>query len=335
MRAPGDGARRSGRSVLVTTSYPASPDDPSGHFVAAEVAARRARGERVTVLAPRVGGASGAAEPGVRWLPAYGAFGWPGVLARLRERPLRVLGVLRFVLAARRELARERHAERVVAHFIVPCAWPIAARREGRSLEVVAHGSDVRLLARLPAPLRRHIARRLAGSEVRCTSEELRAELVRALGPLPTCELRVEPPALALPHSPTRAEARAELGIDAHARLIVVAGRLVRAKRVEVALRAALLAPGARAVVVGDGPERAELERRFPEARFVGNVPRRRALTWLTAADVLLSASRLEGAPSVVREARALGTRVVALAAGDLAAWSARDPGLCVLEGDA
>ncbi|HTQ02900.1 MAG TPA: glycosyltransferase family 4 protein [Polyangiaceae bacterium] len=331
MTPPGDGGPRHCRSVLVTTSYPSSPDDASGHFVAAEVRARRARGEHVTVLAPRVAGSSPSPEPDVRWLPAYGAFGWPGALARLRERPWRAFGAMRFVLAARRALACIDDAERVVAHFIVPSAWPIAARAR-LPLEVVAHGSDVRLIGRLPAPLRRRVARRLAGAEVRCASEELRHELLRALGPLPHTKLLVAAPVLELTRPWQRDEARAELGVDARARLIVVVGRLVAGKRVDLALRAAELVPGARVVVVGDGPERGELERRFPFARFVGQVPRSRALAWLAAADVLLSASALEGAPSVVREARALGTRVVAVEAGDLAAWGKRDAGLCVLE---
>ncbi len=334
MTAGRDGATRSGRSVIVTTSYPASPEDPSGHFVAADVALRRARGEHVTVFAPRVTESGGGADADVLRLPAHGAFGWPGALARLRERPWRLFGVVRFVLAARRELARLDGAERVVAHFVVPSAWPIAAGHK-RPLEVVAHGSDVRLLARLPAPLRRHIARRLDGALVRCASEELRGALSRALGPLHRATLAVDAPALAFSRSLTRAEARAELGIAASERVLVVVGRLVASKRVEIAIGAALLVPRARVVVVGDGPEHSKLRRRFPNVCFAGRLPRSAALAWIAAADVLLSASMREGAPSVVREARALGTRVVALAAGDLAAWSERDPGLCVLEGPA
>ena len=85
------------------------------------------------------------------------------------------------------------------------------------------------------------------------------------------------------------------------------------------------------AIVVGEGPERASLERRFPRARFVGHVPRPRALAYVAAANVLVSASLLEGAPTVVREARALGTEVVCLPAGDLRAWAATDPGLHVV----
>jgi glycosyltransferase involved in cell wall biosynthesis len=315
----------------VTTSFPAGPGDASGHFVAAEVRRRRAAGERVIVLAPRTS-AEPSVDPDVHFLPAGDAFGWPGALARLRERPARLLGVVRFVMAARRELAR-RPDERVVAHFVVPCAWPIASGRE--QLEVVAHGSDVRLIERLPAPLRRLIARALAGAEVRCVSDELRVRLERALAPLRAAQLRVEAAALDLGPAPTRGEARAALGVDVATRLIVLVARLISSKRVEVALRAAALVPGALAVVVGDGPERARFEREFPRVRCVGRVSRPEALRWIAAADLLLSASTLEGAPSVVREARALGTRVVTLAAGDLRAWAGRDPGLHVLEAGA
>jgi glycosyltransferase involved in cell wall biosynthesis len=46
---------------------------------------------------------------------------------------------------------------------------------------------------------------------------------------------------------------------------------------------------------------------------------------------VLLSASRHEGAPTVVREARALGTPVVACAAGSLAALAESDDGIWIV----
>jgi glycosyltransferase involved in cell wall biosynthesis len=92
-----------------------------------------------------------------------------------------------------------------------------------------------------------------------------------------------------------------------------------------------VLIPHARIAVVGDGPERSELERRFADVRFVGHVPHSEALSWIAAADVVVSASRDEGAPTVVREARALGVTVVAVPSGDLADWARTDPGLCVV----
>ena len=57
-----------------------------------------------------------------------------------------------------------------------------------------------------------------------------------------------------------------------------------------------------------------------------------RHLRWIAAADVLVSASAHEGAPSVVREARALGVPVVAVSAGDLAQWAERDAGLLLVD---
>lgn len=64
---------------------------------------------------------------------------------------------------------------------------------------------------------------------------------------------------------------------------------------------------------------------------FLGQLPRNETLKWIGAADALVSASRHEGAPTVVREARALGVPVVAAAAGDLLEWAKSDPGLHVV----
>jgi glycosyltransferase involved in cell wall biosynthesis len=83
--------------------------------------------------------------------------------------------------------------------------------------------------------------------------------------------------------------------------------------------------------VLGDGPELERLMARFPAARFIGHVERAQALAYISAADVLVSASLREGAPSVVREARALGTPVVCLEAGDVKKWAETDPGLSVV----
>jgi teichuronic acid biosynthesis glycosyltransferase TuaC len=332
-RVPGS---HQGHVILVTTSYPTHPGDPSGHFVAAEARALARTGCDVSVLAPSVVGRRG---PGferrdgvaLRWLPAGDAFGAPGAWVRLRERPHRALGALRFVHGARREL-RRLEAGRVVAHFLVPSAWPISDAVRA-PLEVVVHGSDLELVEALPRFVRTTIAKSLAGAAIRCVSADLCDRLGIALGAHLAERARVEPSPLELAAVPDRPTARIGLGVAPDARLVVVVGRLVETKRTRVALAAAALVPGAELVVVGDGPERARLERAFPAARFLGAVERPRALAWLSAADVLVCASEREGAPSVVREARALGTRVVALPAGDLEAWSRSDGGLTVLSG--
>jgi len=322
------GARE--RIVVVTTSYPARENDPSGHFVESEVLALSASGHEVTVIAPRP--ATGAEErPGVSWIDGGSAFGWPGASSRVRARPWRAFGAMGFVLRARRALRREAGVTRVIAHFALPSAWPIATARSPHvPLEVVVHGSDARLLVRLPSFVRTRVAQALRSADVRAVSSELRELLVLALGPAIRERIRVAPAPVDVLGVPARGEARRLLGVDACERLIVVAGRLVPEKRVDVALAATRLAGTSRVVVVGDGPERERLARDFPEATFTGLLPRDRALTWISAADILLSASTREGAPSVIREARALGTSVIARASGGL---PAEDGGLFVLEG--
>ena len=48
----------------------------------------------------------------------------------------------------------------------------------------------------------------------------------------------------------------------------------------------------------------------------------------------LLHTSSAEGAPTVIREARALGVPVVACAAGDVASWAESDDGIFVSPAD-
>jgi glycosyltransferase involved in cell wall biosynthesis len=228
-------------------------------------------------------------------------------------------------------LEREGPFDRVVAHWLLPCAWPIAASWQGE-LEAVAHGTDVRLLAALPAVLRQHIARGWLerGLRLRCVSNALRDELLACTTPRLAAQLRVEPLPFSLEPRPERVVARRSLGIDEHARLALLVTRLIPEKRVAVALHAVGRLPGVLVVVVGGGPLLGELRQRFPHVRFTGELPRPRALAWIAAADVMISASKREGAPTASREARALGVPVVACAAGDLLERAADDPGLWI-----
>ena len=95
------------RIAILTTSYPTHPDSPCGHFVQTE-ARELAREAEVVVIAPSPGfehWEGGAAGPTVRWLAGGDAFGWPGVAARLRQRPTRGLALSRWVSRASKELA--------------------------------------------------------------------------------------------------------------------------------------------------------------------------------------------------------------------------------------
>jgi glycosyltransferase involved in cell wall biosynthesis len=114
-----------------------------------------------------------------------------------------------------------------------------------------------------------------------------------------------------------RAAARARLGVDGFTALYL--GRLVPDKGADLLLDA--LPDGVTLLLAGDGPERARLERAAagrPSVRFVGEArgPDKRAL--LAAADALVVPSRRDGAPTVVREALALGLPLVATRAGGI-----------------
>ena len=269
----------------------------------------------------------------VHWLRDRGAFGWPGALARLKERPSRWLGVGEFCVRANRALRLHAPFTRVQAHFLVPCAWPLALSVQPTAeLELVGHGSDVRLFCRLPNPLRKRIARTWLArrAALRVTSTEL-AGLLRDANPELAPALRVEPSPLSIAGVPTRQVARRVLGLDQSQSVALIVGRLVSEKRVALALKALSLLDQIAVVVVGDGPELSALRLRFPHVHFTGFLPRPDALRWIAAADVLVSASAHEGAPSVVREARALGVPVVAVAVGDLAEWAKADRGILLL----
>jgi glycosyltransferase involved in cell wall biosynthesis len=286
------------RVAIVTTSYPNGPADPSGHFVQAEARALEAAGHEVRVIAGE-----------------GSAFGWPGVAARLAQQPWRAFSVASWMGRAAVELRRGAF-ERVVAHWALPCAWPLAWVTAA-PLEVVSHGGDVRALLALPmhGPLVRAIAER--ASVWRFVSEKLRRELEAGLDDdVAECLDRVARVGACAIEMPDVSAAIARRRAEHAGRGVVVAvGRLVASKRVErVIEHVAQARPRDLLVVVGDGPERTRLEAharaRRVDARFVGTVAREEALAWIGAADILVHASRVEGLSTVIREAEALGTPV-------------------------
>jgi glycosyltransferase involved in cell wall biosynthesis len=125
----------------------------------------------------------------------------------------------------------------------------------------------------------------------------------------------VDPPSLA-------PDARAGLGIP-HGRFVVGGiGRLVDQKGWDVLGEAMQLVreqrPDIQAVVVGDGPDRGELERRIPSdaVAFVGY--REQASSLLGAFDVLAVPSRYEAFGRVAAEAMMSGVPVIASAVDGL-----------------
>lgn len=334
------------RIVVVTTSFPRSAEDPSGHFVRSSARALARAGHEVHVIAP---GGSPLASPrekeGLIVHRAGGGalFAWPGALARAREAPWRLLSAGPFALGVLARLKQIGAIDRAVAHWIVPSAFPLLLA-ERAPLEVVAHGADVRLLLSAPRAFRERVLSTLLdrGATFTFAAAALLASLEGTVAPAIALALervaRIEPPAIDVPDVALAARSlRDGLALGLGVRLLVAVARLLPSKRVELAIDAAeALGPDALLVIVGDGPERAALEKRAADrrvrARFTGALHRREALAWVAAADVLLHPSGVEAAPTVIREARALGTRVVACDAGDVRAWAQDDAGITMVE---
>ncbi|HUK96787.1 MAG TPA: glycosyltransferase family 4 protein [Gaiellaceae bacterium] len=157
-------------------------------------------------------------------------------------------------------------------------------------------------------------ARTLALSRARTivVPSEYLARIARGFGVDPARVLVVPNPAPDVP--PSRQEPRPGT--------FVYAGRLTRQKALGIAIDAVALVPGARLVVVGDGPERAMLENRALRAglegriAFLGAQPRERVLEELGSAWASVLSSDWENLPHAAVESLAVGTPVVATSVG-------------------
>ena len=117
---------------------------------------------------------------------------------------------------------------------------------------------------------------------------------------------------------------RERLGLPDGEFIVLFVGLLVPVKGVDllVGALAELVDPKPLCLLIGDGPERPELERQAAELgvgerlRFVGCRSSDEIPTWMGAADILVLPSRSEGRPNVVLEAQACGLPVVATRVG-------------------
>jgi len=263
---------------MLTTSYPRSPEDAAGRFVADAVEHLRAEGVKVEVVSPLSFRHFGI---------AYGH----GVVGNLRRRPWLSLFVpamlVSFARAARRAT---READVVHAHWL-PSG--LAAAATGRPFVVQLWGTDVALAQHAPWIARRVLRR---ARLVVCASREL-ADAARRLG---AREVRVIPNGIEVP-----ADVR-EPDDPPH---VLYVGRLSAEKGVRELVAATRGLP---LVVAGDGPLRDEV----PGA--LGMVPHDELLRLYERAAVVACPSRREGFGVACLEAMAAGRPVVASSVGGL-----------------
>lgn len=225
----------------------------------------------------------------------------------------------------RRALAFE--PDLIHAHYAYPdgAAAASLAARSGLPLVVTCHGSDINVLARHPAR-RRIIAKTLRqAAAVVAVSQDLAGKIAR-LGVDPGRILHI-PNGVDCDRFPLadKGQARRDLHLEAGVPLVAAAGRLEPVKGYDRLLRALVLLPDVHLALVGDGSQGPALKRLARElglarrVRFAGRVSHDALAAYYQAADALAISSHSEGWPTVIHEALACGTPVVAPALGGIA----------------
>lgn len=215
----------------------------------------------------------------------------------------------------------------LLSYWLYPDAYGamLVARRFGLPLVAGARGSDIRVRDRASKFLTRRVVR--AADRLLVVSEDLGRLAVSDYGAEPA---RVRTIAngcdAATFHRADRGDARAALGVDADADLVLYVGRLVAEKGVreliEATRRLRTKRPRLALALVGSGPLHAELAAGFAgdqaglRVHLPGAQPPERVARWMAAANLLALPSYSEGYPNVLVEALACGRPVVATPVG-------------------
>ena len=341
-RAEAAAAAARPRVVVLTTFFPSPRDPLRTPFLRNLVDAMAGDCELDLVIPvprrPQIGSWRDA-QP----VPASETFaGWTLAHPRYLAVPgLHWLSGLTYFLGVWRALrALQRRHGRFVLH--AHCAYPdvvgaaLAARLLDLPLVATAHGSDININGRQRL-LRPQIRAALRTADRVIAVSAPLARAVAELTGLPPARIECIPcagysPALFRPRAAhERAALRRALDVPADARLVLFVGHLVPVKALDVLLRAwSLLSRDpsagaqARLVLIGEGPERAALERQARElgladrVAFLGPQPQPVVADWIAAADLLTLPSHAEGSPNVVVEALASGRPVVASRVGGI-----------------
>jgi glycosyltransferase involved in cell wall biosynthesis len=297
------------RIGVVTTSFPRFAGDWAGNFVGEHVAALRALGHDVDVIA------AGDGDGGIPSSLFYGA-GAPDELSRARTWPAAAVFTARLALRI-----ATRRWDLIVAHWLAPSA--LAALPARTPLLAIAHGGDVHTLRRLHLLAPTLYALRARGARLAFVSAEL-LELARTAAP--RLGRWLDAAAIVQPMGVPLDRFAALARTPADPPQLAIVARLVPLKGVDVALRAlAHVRSPVRLVIAGDGPARAELERLAGDrACFLGAVDEHRRDQLLGESSAVVVPSRVvaggrsEGMPLVALEALAAGVPLVASAVGGL-----------------
>jgi len=327
------------RLLTFSSLYPSSARPRHGLFVATRLRELRQRhGFDAQVLAP------------VPWFPlrgerfgAYGAWArtpadenWQGQpVAHPRYLMLPKVGMAWQPDAMARAAARwiDRAGiefDLIDAHYFYPDGVAAAAlsRRYGKPLVMTAHGSDLNLIGQ-DARARARMQDACAQASACIGVSQSLVNVLRGWG-VPEHKLHVIRNGVDLDRfaPQDRVVARAALGLDAAAPLLLGVGNLIELKGHALLVEAVYALredwPALRLVIAGEGPERARLTAQIERlglgarVRLLGAVENAALPAWYSAADLFLMPSSSEGLPNALLESLACGTPALASAVGGI-----------------
>jgi phosphatidyl-myo-inositol dimannoside synthase len=339
----------SGRILCVTSNYPRWAGDSTTPFVLHLAQDLQALGWQVDVLAPHATGAARSETLGGVRVERF-RYLWParaqtvcyqgGALINLRKNPLNKLKLPALVAAETLAIARRLrrgHYDLLHSHWILPQGFTGRIARTVSPLPHVltVHGGDIfGLRGKLMGWFKRSA---LHGADaVTVNSSVTRQAVIETAGPLPRLETIPMGVSVA-PANPKQQDLARELRA-AHRRgtgpLLLFIGRIVEEKGVADLVHAVRLLrethPDVHALIVGEGQERAEMERLAAQAgvaasiTFTGWVEPTDIPAYLRAADIFVGPSRtapdgwVEAQGLTFLEAMAAGLPVVATRTGGI-----------------
>lgn len=317
--------------LVLTSTLPRWRDDPDPRFVE-YLSFELAKVFEVSILAPHFPGAArretlrnNAQSLDIHryryFLPALESLANEGgIMARIRQNPLRLLLVPFFLgaqLYAVARLHRQHGFDAIHAHWIIPQGLVAAMfrviSRKAPPVLMTSHGSDLfALRGRMMVRLKRWIMSK--ADKITVVSAAMREHCVDA--GYDVTKITVAPMGVDLYSTFTP-------GVESGERTgLIFVGNLVEIKGVAFLIQAMAILearyPELRLTVVGDGPDRQtllELTERLQlqdSVRFLGSVPNTRLPDLLRAASVAVMPSLREGLGLVAIEAMGCGCAVVA-----------------------
>lgn len=309
---------------LVTSSFPRYKGDYSGYFIYEQALALSSKHEVHIIYPSNLALPDGRNEPFYRHPLPYPFKTYP--LAQVSG--LDLLNILKLLVAMAREIRhvrREYEIDLFYAFWTIPSAFMCSLLCGKTPYLAGLMGSDVRVFGKggIAKPFIKRAIKR--ASRIVALSSDLKREAV-ALG-AKEGEVSVIPSGVDISmYKPRDKQAlRARLGLPGGLILLYV-GSLFRLKRVDRIIKASANLGkdfNFHVVIVGDGPERQELEsmtRRLGmrNVLFKGRVPHEDVPLYTAASDIFLLLSETEGLPSCVQEAMASGNPVIASNVGGL-----------------